>query len=118
MMNNQLWMVFATKTFPEHILQVLDIHSCGFVPSMGMHMDFTSYKVVKGTRTLLSLYKSTWKHHQKMYFMTLHANYQNIALTGNQNYLRTQGSGMTFVNQLTTSVEFLSNQVGFVDWRE
>ena len=44
MMNNQLWMVFATKHFPE---------SCGFVPSMAMHMDFTSYKVVKDA----SLYK-------------------------------------------------------------
>ena len=31
--------------------------------------------------------------------MTLLANYQNIALTGNQNYLRTQGSGMTFFMQ-------------------
>ena len=99
MMNNHLWMVFATKYFPEHILQVLDIYSCGCVLSMGMHMDFISYKVVKGTRTHLPLCTSTWKHHQKMYFMTLLANYQNIALTGNQNYLRIQGSGMTFFMQ-------------------
>ena len=42
MMNNHLWMMFATKNFPEHILQVLDIYSCGFVLSMGMHMDVIS----------------------------------------------------------------------------
>ena len=82
---------------------------------MGMHIDFTSYKVVKGARTPLPLCTSTWKHHQKMYFMTLLVNYQSIALTGNQNYLRTQGSGMTFFMQMATSVEFVSNQVGFVD---
>ena len=70
MINNQLWMVFATRKFPEHILQVLDIYSCGFVLSMGMHTDFISYKVVKGARTPLPLCTSTWKHHQKMYFMT------------------------------------------------
>ena len=118
MMNNHLWMVFATKNVPEYILQVLDIYSCGFVPSMGRHMDFTSYKMVKGVRTPLPLCTSTWKHHQKMYFMTLLVNCQSIALTGNQIYLRRQGSGMTFFMQLATSVEFVSNQVGFVDWKE
>ena len=56
------------------------------------------------TRTPLPLCTSSWKHHQMMYFMTLLASYQNIALTGNQNYLRTQGSGMTFFMQLATSV--------------
>ena len=100
MMNNQLWMVFATRSIPECILQVLDIYSCGFVPSMGMHMDFTSYKVVKGARTPLPLCTSTWKHHQKMYFMTLLVNYQSIALTGNQIYLRRQGSGMTLFHAI------------------
>ena len=85
---------------------------------MGMHIDFTSYKVVKGARTPLPLCTITWKHHQKMYFMTLLVNYQSIALTRNQIYLRRQGPGMTSSMQLATSVEFVSNQVGFVDWRE
>ena len=98
----------CNKKFQEHILQVLDIYSYGFVQYMGMHMDFISYKVEKGARTPLAHCTSTWKHHQKMFSMTLLANYQNIASIGNQNYSRTQGS----------NVGFVSNQVGFVDWRE
>ena len=93
-------MVFATKNFQEHILQVLDIYSCGFVQYMGMHMDFISYKVAKGTRMLLAHCTGTWKHHQKMFSMTLLANYQNIASTGNQNYSRMQGSSMTFFDAM------------------
>ena len=48
-------MVFATKKFQEHILQVLDIYSYGFVQYMGMHMDFISYKVEKGGKDPFSL---------------------------------------------------------------
>ena len=53
----------------------------------------------EGCKTPLAHCTSTWKHHQEMFSMTLLANYQNIASTGNQNCRRTQGSGMTFFMQ-------------------
>ena len=49
----------VTRNFQEHILQVLDIYSYGFVQYMGMHMDFMSYKVKKDAKTHLPLCTST-----------------------------------------------------------
>ena len=104
MMIIHLWMPWVRRNFQVYHMVAMGICLYGSAPNMATHMASTSSTKLKGAGIHFVHCISFWRICQNIFFMILHAPFQNMHSTGHQSCLDSLDSGMISSMPLATNV--------------